>query len=239
MLYGRHLGYRKNFEKGLEEHDPKALALHAEVEELKQEAAHFMEVRGVWRFLEAERDGNAIRLFAPGESAPAHIFQFGRQPREDGLCLSDYILDPDGGRRDHLAMFVVSAGVGIRERSERWKQSGDFFKAHAIQALALETAEACAEWLHQRIRADWGFPDPPSTTMQDCFKARYRGKRYSPGYPACPNLDDQQGIWKMLRPQEIGIELTESMMMNPEASVSALVFHHPDCAYFSVADAAR
>ena len=66
------------------------------------------------------------------------------------------------------------------------------------------------------------------------FQARYRGKRYSFGYPACPNLDDQAGLWKLLRPDEIGVSLTEGMMMEPEASVSAIVFHHPDCIYFSV-----
>ena len=130
-------------------------------------------------------------------------------------------------------MFVVTAGSCVRERSEEWKQAGEFFKAHAIQALAIETAEGTAEWLHRRIREDWGFPDPPTLTMHDRFTSKYRGKRYSFGYPACPNLDDQQGIWKLLEPDEIGVRLTEGMMMEPEASVSALVFHHPDCAYFT------
>jgi 5-methyltetrahydrofolate--homocysteine methyltransferase len=236
MLYGRHLGYKGNFETGLQEHDPKALALHRHMEEFKREAAQFLRPCAVWQFFEAEREGNAIHLFAPGESAPLHSFRFGRQARADGLCLSDYVLDPTNGRRDHLAMFVVTAGVGIRQQAERWKQSGEFFKAHAIQALALETAEACAEWLHTRIREDWGFPDSPAMTLQERFKSAYRGKRYSFGYPACPNLDAQQGLWKLLKPQEIGVELTEAMMMNPEASVSALVFHHPDCAYFAAGD---
>ncbi len=160
-----------------------------------------MKVKAVWQFFEAERDGNAIHLFAPGGASPIHTFRFGRQRREDGLCLSDYILDPEDGRRDHLALFVVTAGAGVRERAEEWKQAGEFFKAHAIQALAIETAEGSAEWLHRRIREDWGFPDPPTMTMQERFTSRYRGKRYSFGYPACPNLDDQQGLWKLLRPR--------------------------------------
>ncbi len=237
MLYGRHLGYKGDFEKGLRERDAKALALYDQVEELKREAAQFMTVRAVWQFFDAERDGNAIHLFAPcgGDAAPIHTFNFNRQTGP-GLCLSDYILDPKEGQRDHLALFVVTAGAGIRERSEQWKQSGDFFKAHGIQALAIETAEACAEWLHRRIREDWGFPDPPAITMHDRFTSKYRGKRYSFGYPACPNLDDQQGLWNLLHPEEIGVELTEGMMMEPEASVSALVFHHPDCVYFAVGE---
>ncbi len=233
MLYGRHLGYKGNFEKGLVEREPKALELFHNVEDVKREAAEFLKVKAVWQFFEAERDGNAIHLFAPGGESPVHTFRFGRQRRAGGLCLSDYILDAGEGRRDHLAMFVVTAGACVREHSEEWKKAGEFFKAHAIQALAIETAEGAAEWLHRRIREDWGFPDPPTLTMHDRFTSKYRGKRYSFGYPACPNLDDQQGIWKLLEPEQIGVSLTEGMMMEPEASVSALVFHHPDCAYFT------
>jgi 5-methyltetrahydrofolate--homocysteine methyltransferase len=89
------------------------------------------------------------------------------------------------------------------------------------------------KWLHRRIREDWGFPDAPTVTMHDRFTSKYHVKRYSFGYPACPNLDDQQGVWKLLRPEDIGVELTEGMMMEPEASVSAIVFHHADCAFFT------
>jgi 5-methyltetrahydrofolate--homocysteine methyltransferase len=237
MLYGRHLGYKGNFEKALLEHEPKALELFHNMEEVKREAARFMKVKAVWQFFEAERRENSIDLFAPGGDAPVHTFLFGRQRRENGLCLSDYILEAEDGRRDHLAMFVVTAGDCIRQRSEQWKQAGEFFKAHAIQALAIETAEGASEWLHRRIREDWGFPDPPTTTMHDRFTSKYHGKRYSFGYPACPNLDDQQGMWKLLRPEDIGVHLTEGMMMEPEASVSALVFQHPDCAYFTADEA--
>jgi 5-methyltetrahydrofolate--homocysteine methyltransferase len=236
MLYGRHLGYKGNFEKNLAEGEPKALELNDMVSSLKQEAAKFMKVKAVWRFFEAERDGNSIHLFQPGASTPAHTFHFGRQPRANGLCLSDYILPKQNGQRDHLALFVVTAGAGVRERSEEMKQRGEYFLAHGLQALAIETAEGCAEWLHRRIREDWGFPDPSAMTMQERFTSRYRGKRYSFGYPACPNLDDQQGIWTLIHPEDIGVQLTEGMMMEPEASVSALVFHHPDCTYFTAAD---
>jgi 5-methyltetrahydrofolate--homocysteine methyltransferase len=237
MLYGRHLGYKGNFEKALAEREAKALGLYHDVEAVKQWAAEFMKVRTVWQFFEAERDGNRIHLFAQGAGSPLHTFTFGRQNRNEGLSLSDYVLDPVEGERDHIAMFVVTAGECVRERSQQEKDAGSFFRAHALQALAIETAEATAEWLHRRIREDWGFPDPPTTTMHDRFTSRYRGKRYSFGYPACPNLDDQQGLWKLLGPEDIGVRLTEGMMMDPEASVSALVFHHPDCAYFSVDDA--
>jgi 5-methyltetrahydrofolate--homocysteine methyltransferase len=236
MLYGRHMGYKGNFERNLAHREPKALELHNLMEDVKHVAAKFMKLRVVWQFFEVERDGNSIQLFEPGASSPLHMFAFGRQPRKDGLCLSDYVLDPKDGKRDHIALFVVTAGEGVREWSEGAKAKGEFVRAHGLQALAIETAEACAEWLHRRIREDWGFGDPAEMTMQERFTSRYRGKRYSFGYPACPDLDNQQGIWTLLRPDEIGVQLTDGMMMEPEASVSALVFHHPDCAYFTAAD---
>jgi 5-methyltetrahydrofolate--homocysteine methyltransferase len=236
MLYGRHLGFRGDFEKQLAARDPKALELFESMEEVKKGAAEFMKVRAVWQFFEAEPEGDALDLFASGGTEPLHTFRFKRQRVGDFLCLSDYVLAPQNGKRDHLALFVVTAGEGVRERSEKAKNEGHYFKSHGLQALAIESAEACAEWLHRRIREDWGFADPPGMTMAQRFTSRYRGKRYSFGYPACPDLEDQTGIWKLLKPEEIGVQLTEGMMMDPEASVSALVFHHPNCTYFSVGD---
>ncbi|MBK7929920.1 MAG: methionine synthase [Bryobacterales bacterium] len=236
MLYGRHLGYKGNFEQALLHREHKALDLFHKVEEIKHGAREWMKVRAVWQFFEAERDGNTIHLFQAGQGTPTHSFHFGRQPLENGLCLSDYVL-PAAPHRDSLALFVTTAGEGVRERSEEAKAAGRFVEAHALQALAIETAEAAAEYVHRRLREDWGQPDPADMTMQQRFTSRYRGKRYSFGYPACPNLDDQAGLWQLLLPEEIGVQLTEGMMMEPEASVSALVFHHPDCAYFTAADA--
>ena len=237
MLFCRHLGYRGDFEKRFAERDPKAVELFESVEEVKRAAAEFMKIRAMWQFFEAEPEGDVTHLFAPGGKVPMHSFRFPRQRMADFLCLSDYVLARQNSKRDHVALFVVTAGEGVRERSEKAKNEGYYFKSHALQALAIESAEGCAEWLHRRIREDWGFPDPPDMTMAQRFTSRYRGKRYSFGYPACPNLEDQAAIWKLLRPEEIGVQLTEGFMMDPEASVSALVFHHPDCTYFSVGDA--
>lgn len=236
MLYGRHMGFKGNFEKCLAERDPKAIELLNKMTEVKQFAARFMKVRAVWRFYEAERAGNSIRLFEAGSAEPVHTFHFGRQPKADGLCLSDYILEPASGRRDQLALFLVTAGEGVLQQSELAKTRGEFFLAHGLQALAIETAEACAEWLHRRIREDWGYPDPPTMTMQQRFTSRYHGKRYSFGYPACPNLENQAGLFKLLQPESTGVRLTDGYMMEPEASVSAIVFHHPDCSFFSAGD---
>ena len=122
----------------------------------------------------------------------------------------------------------------MRARVEAWKQAGEYLKSHAFAALALETAEAAAEWLHRKLRADWGFADGAEIALHDRLQARYRGKRYSFGYPACPDLAGQRQLFAALRPEEIGVELTEGDMMDPEASVSALVFHHPEARYFGV-----
>ncbi|HEY6127038.1 MAG TPA: methionine synthase [Candidatus Acidoferrum sp.] len=236
MLFGRHLGYKGDFEKQLAAREPKAVELFAAMEEVKAEAATFMKVRSVWRFFEAEAEGESLHVFLPDEKTPVHTWKLKRQKIGDRLCLADYVLAPKDGKRDHVAVFVVTAGEGIRERSEAAKNAGYYFRSHGLQSLAIETAEACAEWVHRRIREDWGFPDPPEMTMHQRFTSRYRGKRYSFGYPACPDLEDQVGIWKLLKPEEIGIELTEGFMMDPEASVSALAFIHPDCTYFSVGE---
>src|SRR5579872_6327273 len=239
MLYGKNLGFKGNFEKLLQDRGEKAIELFHRVEDVKKWAAEFMKPKAVWQFFETERDGNSIHFFAPGATSPLHTFHFDRQAKSDGLCLSDYVLDPTESARDHVALFVVTAGGGIREHAEEAKQDGEYFKSIALLALSTETAEGAAEWLHRRIREDWGFPDPPTMTMQERFTSRYRGKRYSFGYPACPNMEDQQGIWKLIHPEEIGVLLTEGMMMEPEASVSALVFHHPDCVYFTASEAAQ
>jgi len=234
MLYVKHMGFRGNFVRLLAERDPKAIELSGIMEDVKAEAATFMKVRAVWRFFDADGSGNTLQLFPPGEKDAVHAFTFPRQRREDGLCLADYVLPGNNGTRDSVALFAVSSGEGIRERAEDYKQKGEYLKSHAVQALALETAEACAEWLHRRIREDYGFPDPESTTMLDRFKAKYRTRRYSFGYASCPALEDQEALFRLLRPEEIGIQLTEGCMMDPEASVSALVFPHPDCTYFDV-----
>ncbi|MDA1313378.1 MAG: methionine synthase [Acidobacteria bacterium] len=234
MLYSRHLGLQGSFEKKLADRDPKALELQAVMEQVKDEARELMKVRAVWQFFDAESEGNTIRLFAGESETASREFCFPRQRRDDGISLADFVIPTSNGTRDSIAAFVVGAGEGIRECSEEYKQRGEYLKSHAIQALAIETAEAAAEWVHRRIREDWGFADPAEMTMRERFKSKYRGRRYSFGYAACPNLDDQEVLFELLQPQEIGVQLTEGCMMEPEASVSAIVFQHPDCIYFDV-----
>lgn len=135
---------------------------------------------------------------------------------------------------DYIGFMVVTAGHGISEKAQEWREKGDYLRSHALQSTALETAEALAERVHQMMRDVWGFPDPAGMTMGEMFGAKYRGQRFSFGYPACPNLDDQEQLFALLKPEDIGIELTEGSMMEPEASVSAIVFSHPEARYFNV-----
>ncbi|HLS91857.1 MAG TPA: methionine synthase [Limnochordia bacterium] len=233
MLYSRHLGLRGGrAEELLARKDPKALKLKELVDELKAVCrAGAMEVHAVWQFFPAYSEGNTLYLLDQDQRELASL-EFPRQPGADGLCLADYANPREAKARDNVCLFAVTAGKGIRELYQEYRDAGEYLKSHAIQALAIETAEACAEWLHSKIRAFWGFPDDPRMTMKDRFQARYRGRRYSFGYPACPDLALQKTLFELLRPEEIGISLTEDWMMDPEASVSAVVFHHPACEYF-------
>ena len=232
MLYAKHLGLKGSVERLRAADDPKLLKIEAVVDELKELARGELAAHGVWRFFPARSEGNRLVLLDPSDSGEkvAAEWLLPRQPRADGLCLADYVL-PQG---DHVALFVVTAGAGVREAAERFKARGEYLKSHAYAALALETAEAAAELLHQRLRADLGFPDPPEMTTRERLAAKYRGKRYSFGYPACPDLAGQRQLFAALEPADIGVELTEGDMMDPEATVSALVFHHPDARYFGV-----
>ena len=237
MLYGKHLGFKGSVFQELEAGAAKSetfLKLERVVKEVKRECCSGdqdlrMTARGVWQFFPAKSSGNRLELLDPQSGDPVASWDLPRQAKQDGLCLSDYVLEDD-----HVALFVVTAGAGVRERAEALKNSGEYLKSHTLAALALETAEAAAEWVHQRIRTAWGLVDDQDLTLRDVLAAKYQGKRYSFGYPACPDLAGQRALFATLGAEEIGVELTEGDMMDPEASVSALVFHHPEARYFGV-----
>jgi 5-methyltetrahydrofolate--homocysteine methyltransferase len=232
MLLGKHLGVKGAVLRLLEQGDAKTREVHEAVEALKREATERGLIRadGLYRFFEARSSGDDLILYAGGREAAR--FRFPRQPRGERLCLADYVRDVESGETDYVALFAVTCGAGVRRLAEQWKEQGQYLRSHLLQALAIECAEAFAEMLHARLRTQWGFPDPPELSLQDKLKARYRGIRVSFGYPACPNLADQRILFDLLEPGQIGLGLTEGFMMDPEASVSALVFHHPEAKYF-------
>ncbi|NNU98966.1 methionine synthase [Geobacillus sp. DSP4a] len=237
MVLGHHLGLKGKVKRLLEERDEKALALKAVVDELVAEAKErgWIQPAGVYRFFPAQSDGNRVYVYDPVDRKTVlETFDFPRQPRAPHLCLADYLKSKESGEMDYVGLFAVTAGHGVRELAQRWKEEGEFLKSHAIQALALEIAEGFAERIHQIMRDRWGFPDDPDFTMEERFAAKYQGQRYSFGYPACPNLEDQEKLFRLLHPEDIGIRLTDGYMMEPEASVSAIVFAHPEARYFNV-----
>ena len=237
MLYGKHLGLKGNLETLLEQGDKKARDLDRLVRGLEDEilAKKMLRARGVYKFFPANSNGDEILIYNSAGTEVIEVFHFPRQAHGEGLCLSDFVAPQSSGKRDYVAMFTVTCGHGVRELSEQYKQDGQYPKSHTLQVIAIEGAEAFAELLHRRLREMWGFPDAAELTMRERFKARYRGVRVSFGYPACPRLEDQAKLFKLLQTTEtIGVDLTEGFMMEPEASVSALVFHHPHAKYFSI-----
>ena len=233
MLLGKHLGVRGSVRRLLEEGDVKARDLLARVEALEDAAAArgWLAPAAVYRFFRAcSRDDRVVVLDDHGAEAAA--LPFPRQKHAPFRSAADWV-HPDPAAGDAVALFLVTAGVGVREQAARLRDEGRLLDSVALQALALETAEAAAEWLHRRLRELWGFPDPPEMTMEERFRARYRGIRLSFGYPACPDIEPQADVFRLLQPEAVGVRLTEGYMMDPEASVSAVVFHHPEAKYLA------
>lgn len=237
MLLGHHLGLRGQVEQLLAEGNEKAVELKATVDSLLEEAASegIIQAHAMYRFFPAQSRGNDIVIYDPEDmSKVLHTFTFPRQNVPPFLCLADFLKSQDSGQMDYVGFLVVTAGQGISKLSSEWKDKGDYLRSHALQSVALETAEALAERVHHIMRDSWGFPDPADMTMKQRHGARYQGIRVSFGYPACPDLEDQGPLFKLMKPEDIGVHLTEGFMMEPEASVSAMVFAHPEARYFNV-----
>lgn len=248
MLYSRHLGLKGKHAKLLAQGDfkavqeleggEKAVKIWEAIQELKQESKSVLTPKAVYQFFPVYSKNNYL-VVKDEMGKDLGQWELPRQDKGKLLCLADYVQPQEAwqkGAPDNLALFVVSAGREYLSLSNELKEKGEYLKSHALAALALETAEAYAEYLHTRLRSAWGFADPVETTMMQRFQAKYRGKRYSFGYPACPDIAGQQLLWKILKPEDIGVELTEGDMMEPEASVSALVFHHPQAEYFGAGE---
>lgn len=236
MLLGKHLGLRGNVEQLIADGDEKALELKGRFEDLFHRVSEeaLISPQGMYQFFPAQADGNDLIIY--DSKNPGRVlerFTFPRQTKSPYLCLADFVRPVESGEMDYVGFLAVTAGLQVREIAEDWKQKGDYLHSHMLQALALETAEAFAERIHQMMRNAWGFPDPAEMTMKERFAAKYQGIRVSFGYPACPDLEEQRKLFRLIHPEDIGIELTEGCMMEPEASVSALVFAHPEARYFN------
>jgi len=189
----------------------------------------------VYGFYPANGDGDDVVVWDPEAPLERELarFSFPRQDRGRFLCIADFLRAADTGVADVLGVQVVTMGHRITEvaadlfAEDRYQ---DYLYTHGF---GVEMAEALAELWHRRIRQELGIAGEDGPTPQDWFRQGYRGSRYSFGYPACPNLEDQEPLFKLVDPTPIGVSLTDEFMLHPEQSTSAIVLHHPEATYFN------
>ena len=191
----------------------------------------------------ANRVGDDIAFYADAARGQPAMTWYGlRQQTEkqtvDGVtrpsrCLSDFV-GPQGVQ-DYAGMFAVTAGIGADKRAQAFEAAHDDYSAIMLKALADRLAEACAEYLHQRVRTDlWGYAEGELLSNEDLIAEKYQGIRPAPGYPACPDHSAKRDLFKVLQCEEIGMGLTTSLAMTPAASVSGFYIAHPQAQYFNV-----
>lgn len=215
-----------------------AKKLHLEALEMldRLEKEKIVKPKGVFGFWSAASKDEDILLFDSAEQTNlVEELQFLRQQSGRFQCLSDYVAPKGGSSKDYLGAFVVTAGKEIETFAQDYKAKGDDFNAILVQALGDRIAEAMAEMLHKKAREHWGFGKSEDLSYEDLIKEKYQGIRPAPGYPACPDHWDKTKIFKLLdASKHTGVELTESLAMNPPASVSGLYFSFNEAKYFNV-----
>ncbi|HVA13902.1 MAG TPA: vitamin B12 dependent-methionine synthase activation domain-containing protein, partial [Stellaceae bacterium] len=186
---------------------------------------------GYWR---AAGDGNDIVLFDDDGRREVARFGLPRQNREGGLCIADFLRDIGEGQRDVIGLQLVTMGGRASDVAREWFADNRYQDYLYLHGLSVEMAEALAEYIHKRIRAELGFAAEEPRDMHALLQQGYRGSRFSFGYPACPNLADQRQLLALLRAEEIGVALSDEDQLEPEQSTSAIVLTHPQAKYFSV-----
>jgi 5-methyltetrahydrofolate--homocysteine methyltransferase len=189
----------------------------------------------VYGYFPCNADGDDLIVFDPqDQDREVERFVFPRQAARGRLCLSDFFLPLASGRRDVLGLQCVTVGSEVSRRAHALFEANQYTQYLYLHGLGVESAEALAELWHKRIRQELGIDAQDSPHVRELFTQHYRGSRYSFGYPACPDLSDQEKLFRLLRPERIGCTLTENWQIEPEQSTSALIVHHPGAKYFSV-----
>ncbi len=201
------------------------LALCEEQDILKPQACY-----GYWL---AAGQGNDLIIFDQDGTTERARFTLPRQSREDGECIADFFRDVDDAQRDVIALQVVTVGQRASEVARQWFEENRYQDYLYLHGLSVEMAEAMAEYVHKRIRADLGYAAEDDRDMERMLSQGYRGSRYSFGYPACPNLEDQVPILGLLQAERVGVSLSDEFQLHPEQSTSALVVLNPHAKYFS------
>ncbi|MEN8118456.1 MAG: methionine synthase [Bacteroidota bacterium] len=195
-------------------------------------------VIGIWP---ANADGDDVVLYED-EARQKEIGRFyhlrqqeKKKERAANLCLSDFVAPVDSGRADYCGGFAVTAGIGIKEWTNKFRAENNDYKAIMLEALADRLAEAFAELLHLEVRKNyWGYVPDEKLSHDDLLKTKYQGIRPALGYPACPEHSEKQNLFKLLGAEKIGMSLTEHFAMQPNASVAGQYFAHPESKYFSL-----
>jgi 5-methyltetrahydrofolate--homocysteine methyltransferase len=184
-------------------------------------------------------DGEAKPIMGqrPGSTQARELlrFTFPRQGEGRKLCIADFFAAKSSGQMDVIGLSLVTMGAKASQETQRLFESGEYTRYLYLHGLSVETAEALAEYLHKKMREELGINEQDSAHIRDLFHQKYRGSRYSFGYPACPNLEDQTKLFALLHPEEnVGVRLTSGFLLEPEQSTSAIVVHHPAAKYFVV-----
>jgi 5-methyltetrahydrofolate--homocysteine methyltransferase len=191
--------------------------------------------RVVYGYWPCNSDGDDLVVFDPTDTAKeVERFRFPRQKGLQSLCISDFFLPLSAGRRDVLPLQCVTMGKTVSERAKKLFEGNQYAEYLYLHGIGVECAEALAEMWHKRVRQEMGIAGDDSPRLRDLFIQKYRGSRYSFGYPACPDMSDQEKLFRLLKPERIGCELTENWQIDPEQSTSAIVVHHPQAKYFNV-----
>jgi 5-methyltetrahydrofolate--homocysteine methyltransferase len=162
-------------------------------------------------------------------------FTFPRQREGRRLCISDFFASKASGKMDVIGLSLVTIGARASVETQKLFEGGEYTKYLYLHGLSVETAEALAELHHKKMREELGIAGEDAKEIRDLFHQKYRGSRYSFGYPACPNLEDQTKLFALLKPEEnVGVRLTSGFLLEPEQSTSAIVVHHPGAKYFVV-----
>lgn len=178
---------------------------------------------------------NELIIYKPDDHSKEHCrIKFPRQISDKRRCIADFFLPLSSGRQDVVAFHVVTSGALASEKCAELFAADLYTDYLHFYGLSVETAEALAEFWHRHIRHELGIAGEDAATIEALFRQTYHGERYSFGYPACPNLEDQKYIFELLKPENIGVSLSSEFQLVPEQSTSAIIVHHPEACYFSI-----
>jgi len=191
-----------------------------------------LEAAVVYGYFHCVSDGNKLIILGE-DGGEAESFEFPRQRRDRRLCLADFFRSRESGETDVVAFHVVTMGARISEFANELFAANNYRDYLEVHGLSVQLTEALAELWHRRVREELGYSAEDSADLDEIFKQGYRGSRYSFGYPACPNLEDQEQLFRLLKPERIGVALSEEFQLVPEQSTSAIIVPHPEAKYFA------